>query len=159
MTSTRWLLVVFAAFSLGACAQNDLSAPTQATAPPPPPAPAASSGTTTPPQVEALYIYFERDSAKLSQGAMDVIDHAARLYREGHPSVMLVSGHADRTGQEFPNVVLSAKRAAAVKQAMVASGIPEATLAIRADGWADPPVPDQPNQSEAKDRVSVVTWH
>ncbi|MGO8920541.1 MAG: OmpA family protein [Stellaceae bacterium] len=158
MKSAQWLLVVFAILSLGACARQEAPPPPQAAARPPAPPPAPPPQAAAPAEPEALYVYFAINSARLDQSATEVIDHAARLYREGHPSVMLVAGHADRTGEEFPNVLLSAKRAEAVKRAMVARGIPEATLSISADGWADPPVPEQPNQPEPKNRVSIVTW-
>lgn len=151
-------LIVLAAVALGACAQRE-TPPPQAAAAPPPAAPAPAPKAAAPAEPEALYVYFTPKSARLDQSAMAVVDHAARLYREGHPSVMLVAGHADRTGKEFPNVVLSAKRAEAVKRAMVARGIPETALAIRADGWSDPPVPGPPDHPEPKNRVSVVTWH
>jgi outer membrane protein OmpA-like peptidoglycan-associated protein len=156
MKSLRWFLMIAAACSLLACAQRETPRP-QAAAPPPAPPPAPPQAA-APAEPEALHVYFARDSARLGPGAVAVIDHAARLYREGHPSIMLVVGHADRTGTELHNAVLSAERADAVKQAMVARGIPDGVLSMRADGWTDLPVSDPPGQSEPKDRVSVVTW-
>jgi OOP family OmpA-OmpF porin len=159
MKSAGSLPILCIALTLGACAQQQTVPPTPVAGPPPAPVaaapPPAAQGSTEP---EALQVYFASKSAKLDPSATEVLDHAARLYREGHPSVMLVAGHADRTGSEFPNIMLSARRADVVKRAMVARGIPASVLEIRADGWTDQPVPNQPGQAEPKDRVAVVTW-
>jgi outer membrane protein OmpA-like peptidoglycan-associated protein len=138
MTTARWLtLGCLAVFS--ACTQQTPSLEPAATAAPVPPAavtpsaPASSSGTGTPTTAapaspEALYVYFNRGTATLTTEAESVLDHAARLYREGHPSVMLVAGHADQTGQELPNLLLSARRADAVKRGLAARGLPPETV-------------------------------
>ena len=136
MTTLRWFYLVGLVGALGACAQHSES-PSAAAPPAAPPPP--STGATTPPAVEALYVYFDADSAKLNKQAEETADHAARLYREGNPHVMKIVGHTDATGNELYNLYLSARRANAVKAALVARGIRRRRSSCRprarATGW------------------------
>jgi len=52
------------------------------------------------------------------------LDGAARLYRDAKPEAMIIVGHSDKTGEEFANLILSGRRADAVKKALVDRGIP-----------------------------------
>ncbi len=126
-----------------------------------PPADAANSAPATPvvaasptadPVTESLTIAFVEAGAMLSPEANAQLDGAARLYRDAQPQVMIISGHSDRTGGEFENIVLSAKRAAAVKKALVDRGVPAQRLQIVAIGSA------QPVPSVEPERTAVVTW-
>lgn len=105
---------------------------------------------------ESLIIYFDSGVARLSSNADETLDHAARLYREGNPVIMTVAGHTDARGQEFANVVLSAHRAAVVKAALVARGIPATRLQIQAFGPSDPVTIANPEAPE--NRRVVITW-
>ena len=99
-----------------------------------------------------MTIDFPTDKATISPAAGKQLDGAARLYRSAKPEVMFVTGHSDPSGQEFPNLVLSARRAEAVKQALVDRGIPAAQLQIMADGTA------QPVPGVTPERSAVITW-
>lgn len=104
------------------------------------------------PSVESLTIDFVSGSTVLSPTANEQLDGASRLYRDAKPAVMIVSGHSDKTGHEFDNLILSAHRAAIVKKGLVDRGVPAERLQIVAVGEAEP-VADV----EAK-RSAVVTW-
>jgi outer membrane protein OmpA-like peptidoglycan-associated protein len=108
------------------------------------------------PAPESLVIYFDYGAASPSAKAEDTLDHAARLYREGNPVIMTVAGHTDSRGGEFANVVLSARRAAVVKAALVGRGIPAERLQIQAFGSSDPVATDGPNAPT--NRRVVITW-
>ncbi len=133
------------------------SAPAAAVAPPAQPQQVAAAPAKAP-SPEALYVYFDAGSAKLGPEAAATADTGARLYREGHPTVMLVVGHTDATGKELDNLVLSARRAAAVKEALVGRGIPASILQIQAKGQSDLAVPASADRPEPQDRRVVVTW-
>jgi outer membrane protein OmpA-like peptidoglycan-associated protein len=125
----------------------------------PPPAPVAAAAVAKPPApaaADSLQVLFDFDSATLSASGNDVIDHAARLFREGNPVVMTVAGHSDGAGEELPNLILSARRAATVKEALVARGIPGQRLELVALGVAEPAVPTNPTAPE--NRRVVITW-
>lgn len=102
--------------------------------------------------VESVTLDFPSGSSALTAPALSRLDGAARLYRDAKPELMLVTGHADRSGAEFPNLLLSARRAEAVKQALVDRGIPADRLQILADGEA------QPTPGLVPGRTAVITW-
>jgi OOP family OmpA-OmpF porin len=157
MKAKRWLWLGCGSLVLAACAEK---VPTPSTAAAPPPSSAASpesTGATAPSAVEALYLYFDADSARLNGKAEAVADQAARLYREGNPHVMKIVGHTDATGDELHNLYLSARRAEAVKKALVARGIPAATLEMQAAGETDLVAPDVKGP-DPRDRRAIVTW-
>lgn len=121
-------------------------------APPPPvasgtpPAPAPTAAT------ESLTIEFPVAGSALSTTAQTQLDGAARLYRDARPTVMIVSGHTDKVGAEYPNLLLSARRANIVKRALVDRGVPPDRLQLVAVGAAEP----SPSVTAA--RAVVVTW-
>ncbi len=144
-----WLAAVGIASALAACAGPP--PPSEAARqPPPPPAPVAQASPK--PADESLTIDFLAGGAALSPEANAQLDGAARLYRDAKPEVMIVAGHSDRSGEEFPNLILSARRADMVKRALVDRGIPAERLQIVAYGEAEP----VPNIQAA--RSAVVTW-
>jgi outer membrane protein OmpA-like peptidoglycan-associated protein len=125
--------------------------------PPAQPAPTAQSGSTQP-SPEAVLVYFSEGSAELDPSAQPLVDYTARLFREGNPFVMTVVGHTDRVGQDYSNLILSARRAAAVKQALVARGIPADRLQIQAVGISDPAVQGSDESADAQNRRVRITW-
>nr|WP_294506731.1 OmpA family protein [uncultured Rhodopila sp.] len=104
------------------------------------------------PSDESVSIAFDTADATLSPTAITQLDGAARLYRDAHPEVMIVAGHTDKTGDEFDNLILSARRAEAVKQALADRGVPADRLQVVAMGEAEP-VPSIPAS-----RSAVITW-
>ncbi len=104
---------------------------------------------------ESITVPFEA-GAVITPAAAAVLDGAARLYRTAGPEVMIVAGHSDTSGagprREMDNLILSARRADAVKQALVDRGIPASHLQVTAVGEAEPV------QGIAPSRSAVVTW-
>ena len=127
---------------------------TACSAPPPPPpvSVAAPAAAPTKPADESVSIAFDEAAASLSPAANEQLDGAARLYRDARPEVMIVAGHTDKTGAEFSNLILSARRAESVKQGLVDRGVPADRLQVVAIGEAEP-VPDVPPS-----RSAVITW-
>jgi outer membrane protein OmpA-like peptidoglycan-associated protein len=116
------------------------------------PNPASDSTKPAAKSVESLTIAFPEASTTLSSEALSQLDGAARLYRSAQPEVMFVSGHSDPTGDEFGNIVLSARRALKTKAALVDRGIPADKLQVVAVGSAQP-IPTVPAVPSA-----VITW-
>lgn len=102
------------------------------------------------PNDNQLIITFSAGSSALTPLANSQLDLAARLYRDAHPHVMFASGHTDASGDEFGNVLLSARRSHAVQQALVARGVPASRLLMRAFGASEP--------VDGEARRVVVTW-
>jgi OOP family OmpA-OmpF porin len=146
----RPFLVILApvALALAACSQPPPQSAAAASAP------AASAPTSSTPS--DVQLFFDNGSSTLSAAADQKLDEVARLYREGHPLVMFVAGHADSSGGEYPNLVLSGQRALAAKQALVARGIPADRLQLRAMGAS---LPTNANEALPEDnRRVVITW-
>ena len=144
MRKVQALVVAFAAALTGCAAPPQVataSAADPAAAPPP-----------ARPVDESLTIEFPPAGAALSPSAVATLDGAARLYRNAQPEVMIVSGHTDKVGSEFSNLILAAKRANVVKKALVDRGVPPDRLQLVALGWAELTPKDQAR------RAVVVTW-
>jgi OOP family OmpA-OmpF porin len=135
-----------------ACSTEASNAAAQPVAAAPEPPTAAGASAAGKPSDESLTIAFPPALATLSPTALAQLDSAARLYRDAKPEVMIVAGHSDPTGQEYDNLILSAKRAAAVKEGLVDRGLPADRLQIVAIGAAEP-VPSIPAS-----RTAIVTW-
>ncbi len=94
------------------------TAPPAASAPAAPPAaaraPSAASGATA--------VYFAPGSASLDANAMQVLRLAAA--QAAGAATLDVTGHVDRNGARDANVELAKRRATAVRDALVAAGVP-----------------------------------
>jgi outer membrane autotransporter protein len=121
------------AFGKPAAQPADASAPAPARPPAPPPPPAAP-----PPPVRVTLsadALFDFDSAELRPAGRQSLDALARDLRGVQYEVLLVSGHTDRLGAEAYNQTLSERRANAVREHLVQSGIPAGS--VRATGFGE----------------------
>jgi len=96
-------------------------APPAAAAPPPPP-PSAS-----PP---SFMVFFDWDSARLSEASLNVVRQAAAAYKSKGSARVTATGHTDTSGPEAYNMALSLRRANAVKDALVRDGVPANVIAV-----------------------------
>jgi len=103
-----------------------------------------------------ITVTFPEGGAVLTPDANKKLDLAARLYRDANPVAMFTAGYTDRTGDEFDNLLLSARRARAVKGGLVARGIPADRLLIQAFGSSELANSSDPQAPE--NRRVVVTW-
>jgi OOP family OmpA-OmpF porin len=120
------------------------------------PAPGGSAAGANP--SDKLVLLFDTGSAALDSRDKAILDHASRLYRDGRPIVMIVSGSADTVGSPASNLTLSLRRAVAVAKGLMARGIPAERTQILAKGVTDLAVPDQPGQPQAQDRRVEISW-
>lgn len=106
-----------------------------------------------------LVLYFAPGSATLNQSNIAILDHASRLYREGHPVMMIVSGSTDTVGSAEFNLILSQERADSVVRGLIARGIPADRTQLIAKGQTDLAVPTAQNIASAQNRRVTITWH
>lgn len=109
-------------------------------------------------QDEAVKVYFQTGSAHIAADQTAALDTAARLFREGAPYVMIVSGGADTVGAPVANLDLSVRRAAAVVEGLVDRGIPVERLQIVGRGNSELEVQTAGNVPEPENRVVEITW-
>jgi outer membrane protein OmpA-like peptidoglycan-associated protein len=114
----------------------EMKAPPAATAPAPAPAPAAAPApapaTAAAPAAMALpaSVYFEMGSAAIGEeGAKSIAAAAALLKSEGAKADL--TGYTDKTGDPAKNEELAKDRAKAVKEALMAAGLPEASIGMK----------------------------
>ena len=95
---------------------------------PPAPAPAEPEPEPAPepepePSLATYYVvFFDFDSADLSNAARQTLDEAAAAARELRPYKILIHGHADRAGPERYNMALSERRARSAATHMIERG-------------------------------------
>lgn len=92
--------------------------------------------------VEALLnsrtIRFEESSARIDMASRELINEVATALRPCLGSIIAITGHTDSSGPEPGNLALSQKRAEAVRDALIARGIPADGLRVRGMGSRRP---------------------
>lgn len=100
----------------------------------PKPAPVVQEPKPLPPLPEPYIVYFDFDSAEITNQAAAIIRSAVRGYRNFKAVSIEASGHTDRAGSSTYNEQLAQRRVIAVRDALVAQGIPEDKIEISAEG-------------------------
>lgn len=105
-----------------------------------------------------LVLLFGSGQERLDARNEEILDKASRLYREGRPIIMVVSGSTDSVGDPTQNLLLSQRRANAVARGLLARGIPAARTQILAKGETNPAVNAPVGTEEAENRRVEITW-
>jgi outer membrane receptor protein involved in Fe transport/outer membrane protein OmpA-like peptidoglycan-associated protein len=119
-------------------------------APPAPPPPA---------RVEAqrqFQVFFDFDKSDVTEAAAAVIRAAADSAKAGNTVHLTVTGHTDTVGTAAYNQGLSERRAAAVRQQLVADGIPGDEVATIGAGKTGLLVPTADGVREPQNRRAVI---
>lgn len=140
----------------GAIAQRADPQPSPSTGPVSAPAPGGTSEGADP--AGKLVLLFATGQAALNARNEAILDQASRLYREGRPIIMIVSGSTDAVGSPVENLLLSQRRATAVARGLVARGIPAERTQILAKGETNAAVPTPRGVPEAQNRRVEITW-
>jgi OmpA-OmpF porin, OOP family len=97
-------------------------------------------------------IFFELNKSDLKPGAFDELNQLKKMMEE-HPAMTVeISGHTCDLGDETYNLTLSRKRAEAVKQYLVKSGISEKRIEVAFFGERKPLVPNTSLENREKNR-------
>lgn len=154
-------LLASSLLSGAAWAQTTAPAPDSSPAKAPVQAPATVSDAVpaaTPAQPDKLSVFFDLGSTTVRPQDVAVLDHASRLYTDGKPIVMILTGSTDTVGAPLQNLRLSQQRALAVLTQLVARGIPAERFQILAKGETDLPVADPANTAEPRNRRVEIAW-
>lgn len=107
---------------------------------------AALAGCATPqpqaPLPPAVPVFFQQWSAALDSSALNAIASAAQVAQANPTQDVLVTGAADSVGSVKANVYLSETRAQVVSDQLVADGVAQDRIKIKADGVVPSMVPN-----------------
>lgn len=97
-------------------------------------------------------ILFDVNKASLKPSSMGVINQVAKMMKEHADLSFSIEGHTDSDGEEKSNLELSEKRAAAVKEALINSGIDATKLKIKGMGESIPVSDNSSPEGKANNR-------
>lgn len=131
-------------------------APAAVPAPPPP----ATSTAPPPPVAQAITlegVHFENDSARLTSESSRILDPIAASLK-AHPELRVeVQGHTDGVGSASYNLKLSQARANAVRDYLIADGVPQEELTAKGYGKTRPIADNRTAAGRARNRrVALV---
>ncbi|WP_245626576.1 OmpA family protein [Croceicoccus naphthovorans] len=88
--------------------------------------------------LDVRVIRFAQSSAAIEEGSELLLDEVAEALKPCRGSIIAVSGHSDAVGNAAVNLRLSRERADAVRDALVARGLPRDSLRSEGYGSARP---------------------
>lgn len=105
---------------------------------------------------QTFTVYFAWDSSALTAAAQAEIDRAVAAATKMGVNEFSVTGHTDTSGSVEYNLALSLRRANAVKDALVARGVPAANVSVAGRGESELAVPTGDNVREQANRRAVI---
>jgi OOP family OmpA-OmpF porin len=109
------------------------------------------------PPARQYNVYFDFDKATLTEDGRKIVDLVASQAKDGSVKVA-ITGKADLSGTDAYNLGLSKRRAEAVRQALIADGVPARNIDERYVGMREPPVPTAAGVREPRNRVVEVNF-
>lgn len=103
-------------------------------------------------------IFFPFDKSTLSNEAKTFVDRIVAAYGNQKPNAVTVTGHADASGTNQYNQVLSERRANAVVKALADKGVPSTVVKEQAVGESNLPKPTADGVKEPENRQVTVTF-
>jgi outer membrane protein OmpA-like peptidoglycan-associated protein len=116
------------------------------------PEPAAAQAPT------GLTVYFATGSSSLTPQEQATLDEATRVFNDGKPIVMIITGMADATGAPGPNLLLSQARADVVFRGLIARGLPPNRFQLLAKGSTASLTGEEPSGADQAFRKVEITW-
>jgi peptidoglycan-associated lipoprotein len=102
-------------------------------------------------------VFFAYDHSDISSEAQQILQRQSQWLKR-YPNVSVtIEGHTDERGTREYNLALGERRAQAVKNVLVALGIPAARVSTISYGKERPEVPHSDDQSYAQNRRGVTT--
>lgn len=134
--------------ALGACAQ-----PEQQTSPP-----RHDAATSGPELAGAWYqIYFDTNSAEVNDRGKRIVGTAASIVANNPDTRLTLIGRTDRIGAPPANLVLSERRAKAVRDALIDAGVPAARIDTDWTGQVRQGAQMQDDATQPRNRVVDIT--
>ena len=115
------------------------------------------NGSAGPPVGDTSTIYFDFDRTAVTWRGRQVIDQQLAEYRAVPPYAVEVVGYTDTAGSAVYNLALGLRRANAVRDALIAGGVPASIISVSSKGMSDPAVATGPNVKDARNRRVEIT--
>jgi len=109
------------------------------------------------PLVSNFRVLFAPGSSTLQDPELGTIRQAAAAYTSRRGASVALLGHTDTTGSPAFNQALSRQRTDAVTAALVAAGVPAASISATTYGETSPPVATGDNVSDQKNRSVEIS--
>lgn len=107
-------------------------------------------------QQERYTVYFQWGQSTITEAAQKVIDEVVEAVEPITQYDIVLSGHTDASGSAKYNLMLSQKRADAVKEKLIAGGVKEEQIKTYAFGESDPQVKSDKPKEENNRRVQIT---
>lgn len=104
----------------------------------------------------SLIVYFDYDKSNLTPEAANLIREASARALQNDITAVVVAGHTDRSGGSAYNQALSERRAAVVRDALIANGVPADKVRVESFGEDRPAKPTEDGVREPLNRRSEV---
>ncbi|MBI3550899.1 MAG: OmpA family protein [Elusimicrobia bacterium] len=103
-------------------------------------------------------ILFDTGKSAIKPESLKLVDEVRAMLEADESLKLLIEGHTDNVGEAKANLALSKRRSAAVKAALVASGVDEARLSAEGFGDGKPVADNKAEEGRAKNRrVELVS--
>jgi len=103
-------------------------------------------------------VYFDFGKSELKPEAHEMLDKIAAEMKEGGSTILYITGYTDDRGSEGFNEVLSIARANAVKEYLVANGVPAENLIVSGKGKNEPVNNNSTDEDRAMNRRVVFSF-
>jgi peptidoglycan-associated lipoprotein len=160
MMRFKILCMVAATALVAACSHKPQEAASTATntdTAPPPAQPAAVSPADELKNQVGDRIFFSFDKSDISGEAKEILTRQSAFASKYPDLTFTVEGHCDERGTREYNLALGERRATAVKNVLVALGIPAARIQTISYGKERPIVVGSSEDSDAQNRVGITT--
>src|SRR4029077_1497838 len=104
-------------------------------------------------------VFFAYDQSDISSEGQQILQRQAEWLKRYSQVSITIEGHCDERGTREYNLALGERRAAAVKNVLVALGIPASRVSTISYGKERPIVVGSDEEGYAQNRVGITTVH
>ena len=110
-----------------------------------------------PPPARRFLLYFDIGDVSLTAESRALVPEILTTVKERPVPEVSIVGHTDTTGGAAANVALGLRRAALIRDQLVAAGLDARLVEVTSHGETNPVVPTPDNTAEARNRRVEVT--